>query len=355
MEQIITYKFKLKNGSSKLNNLSTKVNYVWNYCNKVSHTAIKTNRKWLSEFDLNNLTSGTSRILNLHSFTIQSITETYVKSRNQAKRSKLNWRHSKGSRKSLGWIPFKGNSIRIQDNTIIFMKSKFRFIKTRELVGQYRCGSFVQDSCGDWYICLVYKVNTKPSTNNLSVGIDLGLKSLVTTSDRQVFENPKLTNKYAQKLAMSQRSNNKKRTKRIHRKIARTRKDNLHKISSELTRTYSTIIVGDLNLKPGKQTNDASFRGLIPLLKYKASMLSGTVIEVSEAYSSKTCNVCLDESGPTGLTGLSVREWTCGSCGTIHDRDINGAKNILVFGCKHLKTSNELQTSSNEESSDGVR
>lgn len=355
MEQIITYKFKLKNGSSKLNFLSSKVNYVWNYCNQISNLAIKTNRKWLSEFDLNNLTAGTSKILKLNSSTVQSITEVYVKSRNQAKRIKLNWRHSRGSRKSLGWIPFKRDSVKIKDNTLTFMKTNFRFIKTRELVGQYRCGSFVQDSCGDWYVCLVYKVETKPSINNLCVGIDLGLKSLVTTSDGQVFSNPKLTNKYGEKLAMSQRSNNKKRTKRIHRKIARVRKDNLHKISSELTKTYNTIIVGDLKLKSSKQTNDASFRGLIPLLKYKASMLGGTVIEVNEANSTKTCNTCLDESGPTGLTGLLVREWTCGSCGTNHDRDVNGAKNILVFGYKHLKTSNKLKTSSNEGSSGGAR
>jgi putative transposase len=354
MNQILTYKFKLKKGNIKLNNLSSKVNFVWNYCNQISSNTIKNNRIWLSEFDLNNLTSGTAKILNLNSTTIQSITQTYVKSRNQTKKIKLNWRHSNGSRKSLGWVPFKGNSIKIQDNTLTFMKSKFRFIKTRELIGQYRCGSFVQDSCGDWYVCLVYNVDTKLSTNNLSVGIDLGLKSLVTTSDGQVFNNPKLTNKYAEKLAMSQRSNNKKRTKRMNRKIARTRKDNLHKISSELTKTYTNIIVGDLNLKSGKQTNDASFRGLIPLLKYKASMLGGTVLEVNEAYSTKTCNTCLDESGPSGLSGLSVREWTCGSCGTIHDRDVNGAKNILVFGYKHLNTSNELQTSSNEESLGGA-
>jgi putative transposase len=352
---IITYKFKLKNGSSKLNVLASKVNYVWNYCNQVSYQAIKRDRKFLSEFDLNNLTSGTSKILNIGATTIQSITETYVKSRNQVKKTKLNWRHSKGSRKSLGWIPFKGNSIKIQDNTIIFMKNKFKFIKTRELIGDYRCGSFVQDSCGDWYLCLVYKIDSKQITNNLSVGIDLGLKSLVTTSDGQTFTNPKITNKYKDKLAMSQRSSNKKKTARIHRKIARVRKDNLHKISSILTKTYSTIVVGNLKLKSGKQTNDVSFRGLIPLLKYKASMLGGTVLEVNEAYSTKTCNTCLDESGPSGLSGLSVREWTCGSCGQIHERDINAAKNILVFGYKHLKTSNELQTSSNEELLGGAR
>jgi putative transposase len=352
---IITYKYKLKNGNRKLNVLTSKVNYVWNYCNQISYQAIKRDRKFLSEFDLNNLTSGTSKVLGINSTTIQSIAETYIKSRNQVKKTKLNWRHSKGSRKSLGWIPFKGNSIKIQDNTIIFMKTKFKFIKTRELIGDYRCGSFVQDSCGDWYVCLIYKIDSKPMINNLSVGIDLGLKSLVTTSDGQAFTNPKLTNKYKDKLAMSQRSNNKKKTARIHRKIARVRKDNLHKISSILTKTYSTIVVGNLKLKSAKQTNDASFRGLIPLLKYKASMLGGTVLEVNEAYSTKTCNTCLDESGPSGLSGLSVREWTCGSCGQIHERDINAAKNILVFGYKHLKTSNELQTSSNEELLGGAR
>lgn len=350
MNYLTTYKFKLKNGSKRLNILASKVNYVFNYCNQVSYQSIKKDRKFLSGFDLNNLTSGSSKLLKLNSTTIQSIGEQVYKSKKQYKKIKLNWRNGK----SLGWVPFKSSAISIENDTIKYMGKSFKFFKSRELTGKLRTGEFVKDSCGDWYVCLVFKLSKQPNTNNLSVGIDLGQKVIATTSDGQTFENPKLTNKYANKLAIAQRANSKKKISRLHRKIKRTRLDNLHKISTEITNTYSTIIIGDLKLKHNKQSNDASFRGLVSLLKYKVSRLGGTLLEVNEAYSTKTCNICLAENGPTGLQGLAIREWTCG-CGQTHQRDINAAKNILRFGYEVLKTSDKLMVSQSEGSLSNAR
>lgn len=343
---MLTYKFKIKNGSKKLSIMASKVNFVWNYCNQTSIKAIKRDRKFLSGFDLIYLTTGTSKILNLNAQTIQAICQQYAQSRSQSKKLRLNWRASKGKRKSLGWIPFKAQAVKVKKNNIYFDGQKFCFFKSREIQGKIKTGSFVQDSCGDWYVtfaCEQEKIEKKP--NNLSVGIDLGLKSIATTSDGEVFENQKLTNFFAEKLAMSQRANKKKLVSRIHRKIARKRADNLHKISTMLTEKYSTIVVGDLKLSKTKQTNDASFRGLIPLLKYKASRLGGNIILVNESYSTKTCNECLAETGPTGIEGLAVREWICENCGLIHDRDINAARNILRIGRDTLKMSSELMAS----------
>lgn len=348
---LTTYKFKLKNGAKSLNVLASKVNFVWNYCNQVSYNSVKKDSKFLSGFDLNNLTSGTAKLLKLNSATIQSIGEQVAKSKRQHKKAKLSWRNGK----SLGWIPFKSSACKIVDNSVIFMGKTYKFFKSRQLEGQLRTGSFIKDSYGDWYICLVFRQEKEQNPNNLSVGIDLGQKAIATTSDGQVFENPKLTNKYADKLAKLQKRNKKKQTTKLHRKIKRSRFDNLHKISTELASTYSTIIIGDLKLKNSKQTNDASFRGLVSLLKYKVSRLGGTTIEVNEAYSTKTCNNCLAETGPTGFQGLAIREWTCGSCRQTHQRDINAAKNILRFGYKPLKTFDELKVSQNEESSGGAR
>jgi putative transposase len=341
MTYITTYKFKLKNGARNLDILASKVNFVWNYCNEVGYQTFNRDRKCLSGFDLNNLTSGTAKVLKLNSTTVQEVGEQVAKSKKRHKKIKLNWRN----KKSLGWVPFKAAPIKIKDNTIKFAGKVYKFHKSRELIGELRTGEFVQDSCGDWYICLVYKVDKQYKINNLSVGVDLGLSTIATTSDGQVFENPKLTNKYADELAMAQRTHNKKKVSRLHRKIKRKRLDNLHKISTELSSTYSTIVVGNLKLKKSKQTNDASFRGLIPLLKYKANRLGGLVTEVNEAYSTKICSNCLAETGPTGLQGLAVREWTCGRCGQSHHRDINAAINILRFGYKAPKTNNELQAS----------
>lgn len=343
---MITYKFKLRNGSKKLSILASKVNFVWNYCNKTSFVAIKRDRKFLSGFDLSNLTSGTAKLLNLNAQTIQAICQQYAQSRKQFKKIRLNWRVSKGPRKSLGWIPFNGQTAKISNNKVIYMGIEFSFFKSREIEGKIKIGYFVQDSCGDWYVTLACEqVGKEANPNNLSVGIDLGQKAIATASDGEIFENPKYTNAYAQKLAIAQRARKKKLITKIHRKIKRARLDNLHKISTKLTKTYSNIIVGDLKLGKNKQTNDASFRGLIPLLKYKASRLGGKVTLVNEARSTKTCNNCLAETGPTGIEGLAVREWTCESCGQTHDRDVNAAKNILRIGHGALKMDNELLAS----------
>jgi IS605 OrfB family transposase len=288
------------------------------------------------------LTAGTSKALNLHSQTVKSICDQHHKSRKQAKRAKLRFR---SKRKSLGWVPFWSVSIQIKNNTLTYMGIKYQFHKSQEIVGKLKTGAFVQDSCGDWYVTLTCEVNNIADYHHQqsAVGVDLGLKSLVTTSDNETFENPKLTNELADKLAIAQRSGNKLKAKRIHRKITRKRQDNLHKISSKLTSTYKHIVVGDLKLKNGKQTNDASYRSLIPLLKYKASRLGGTVQMVNEAYSTVTCSKCLERSGPQGLTGLSVREWVCDHCGQSHDRDVNAAKNILRFGYEAPMTPDELR------------
>jgi IS605 OrfB family transposase len=337
----LTYKFKLKNRKQELTILAGKVNKVWNYCNETSYNAIKKRHKWLSGYDLQDLTRGTSEVLNINAKTVQLVCHQLVKSRNQFKRAKLKFRKSLGKQKGLGWIPFNYQNIKVQDNAVIYNKLKFKFYKSREILGKIKIGAFVEDSCGDWYVTLTCEVEDLPHAHpKQEVGIDLGLKSLVTTSDSQVFPNPKLTNKYAKQLATAQRYQSKRKVARIHRKVARQRHDNLHKISNELTKTYKHIYVGDLKLPNSKQSNDASYRGLIPLLKYKASRLGGEVNLVNEAYSTVTCSFCLERSGPTGLTGLSVREWTCASCGQMHDRDVNGAKNILLFGHKEPETTN---------------
>ena len=331
-KQMLTYKFKLRGGHRILRLMSSKVNFVWNYCNQTSFKAIRRDSNFLSGISLNYLTTGTSDILKLHSQTVNAVCEQYAISRKEAKKRKLSWRVSRGSKRSLGWIPFKAVGIRIENNMVRFSKHKFKFVAHREIEGKIKTGSFVEDACGDWWVTFTCEVDALPKAKFNEVGIDLGLKTLATTSDGEKFENPRVTEKYADKLAMAQRAKKKKRTARIHRKITRKKKDNLHKISAKLTRAYTKIIIGNLNLEKNKTSLDASFRGLIPFLEYKASRRQGSVIQVNEAYTTMTCNKCLERSGPTGLPGLSVREWTCASCGQMHDRDINSAINILRLG-----------------------
>lgn len=313
--------------------------------------AIKKNREFLSGFDLSNYTK-CSKQLKLNSQTIQAVCSYYAKSRQQSCKIKLRFRKSRGSRKSLGWVPFTNQNVKIAGNQLKFSGKAFKWFGDCKIGGKLKCGAFVQDSCGHWYVTLTCEIEDISHTHpQSSVGVDLGFKSIATTSDGEIFENPKLTNRYANKLAVAQRTGNKKRATRIHRKIARVRQDNLHKISSKLTKTYKHIVIGDLKLKASKSSNDSSYRGLISLLGYKASRLGGTVELCNEAYSTVTCSRCLERSGPTGPTALSVREWTCGSCGQTHDRDVNAAKNILRFGYEAPKTLGDLRENGDRDAS----
>lgn len=106
----ITVKFRIKDATSrkKLNAMAMSVNFVWNACNEISFKSIRYNDRWLSGYDLQGLTNGSSKELGIASETIQEICVEYANRRNQFKKAKLSWRTSK----SLGWIPLKPAIIR---------------------------------------------------------------------------------------------------------------------------------------------------------------------------------------------------------------------------------------------------
>ena len=86
-----------------------------------------------------------------------------------------------------------------------------------------------------------------------------------------------------------------------------------------------------------KSTLDAGWSSLKTMLEYKSRQAGVIFEEVNEAYSTQTCSSCgeISPNSPKGMSGLGIREWCCG-CGSVHDRDINGAKNILAMGHHRL-------------------
>ena len=108
--EIVTYKIRIKerNHLNWLDSQARNVNLVWNYCNDLSNKAWKKSagpRKWLSKFDLNPYLKGASKEIDLPQATILGVGHEHANKRQHSKRSKLKWRTSKGSKKSLGWIP----------------------------------------------------------------------------------------------------------------------------------------------------------------------------------------------------------------------------------------------------------
>lgn len=342
-----TYRFRIKDATSAkwLLEQSSKVNYVWNYCKEISIVARK-RHEWLSGFDLDKLTKDSSKELQLPSATIQEINHQFAKSRSQHKKMPK-WRSHK---RHLGWIPFKEKTVRFDSgkSTVRFNKRVLRLWKSRELVGRIKSGSFAADSRGRWFVNFVCEVpvagnHQQPGSE---VGIDLGLKDKLSLSNGQKLNHPNLTKEFEDKLARAQRARKSRQVSKIHAKIRNSRLDWNHKKTTEIAERFQNVYVGgvttsgilDKSHSSGmrKSLYDSSWHQLKNFLKYKAIALGGRCVEVSEAYTTQTCNVCGNRTGPKGQEGLSVREWKCDVCLSVHDRDTNAACNILRLGHQSL-------------------
>ncbi|WP_180086548.1 MULTISPECIES: RNA-guided endonuclease TnpB family protein [unclassified Acinetobacter] len=343
-----TLKLRIKDKHCKvLDQLASEVNFVWNYVNDLSFKHLKRTGDFFSAFDMTQYTKGTSKLCGLHSQTVQGITEEYVDKRRQHKKAKLKWRVSnkKSARRSLGWIPFKKVAIKYADGYVQYGKQKFKLWDSYG-INKYsvRTGSFVEDSRGRWYVCLVVDSpkQDKPTATK-AIGIDLGLKDVATCSDGTVISNPKFYRNYEQKLGIAQRARNKKRVRALHAKIANCRKDHLHKASTLLVKENALIVVGDLSAsklvktKMAKSVLDTGFSALKTMLKYKCENAGVLFEEVSEKFTTQICSCCgeITSSSPKGRTDLRIRVWEC-ECGSINHRDLNSAKNILALGHERL-------------------
>src|SRR5438105_12399147 len=166
-----------------LNAAAAEVNLVWNWANETSAKAARPfagKPKWLSEFDLNNLSSGASEYFErIGSDTIQCVNREYAAKRRAARRTRLRWRVSGGARRSLGWVPFKAASLKRRGQAVRFCGKSFRLFEPERLQGvKWRQGCFAQDAVGDWWLCLPVKVAVEPTVApKEAVGIDLGLKA----------------------------------------------------------------------------------------------------------------------------------------------------------------------------------
>ncbi|NER07342.1 MAG: IS200/IS605 family element transposase accessory protein TnpB, partial [Okeania sp. SIO3C4] len=207
------------------------------------------------------------------------------------------------------------------------------------------------DPSGRWSVSLrvndTRDLRLKPI--NKQIGIDLGITSLLTTSDGETFANPKNINKLHKKLRLAQKSLSRKtkgsnnyqkarlKLARIHAKIKDSRLDYTHKLTTQLIRENQTVVVEDLavknmvkNHKLARAISDANWGELVRQLDYKAQWYGRELIKIDRYFpSSKRCSNCgyVVEKLP-----LNIREWDCPECAAHHDRDINAAINILAAG-----------------------
>ena len=204
--------------------------------------------------------------------TIQAIAEEYVTRRKQFKKSKLRWRVSKGSRRSLGWIPFKQSAITYKNGQIHLAGKALSLWDSYDLSKQeYELGSgtISQDARGRWYINISVKVRTwtvdiserqeqfESLEKRKIIGLDLGLKEFLTTSEGEKLEAQKIYRKAEEKLATAQRAKKVKRVRAIHAEIKNKRKDFHHKLSTKMVRENKIIVVGSVSASGLAQTKMA--------------------------------------------------------------------------------------------------
>jgi putative transposase len=216
-----------------------------------------------------------------------------------------------------------------------------------------------RDTAGRYFVSILVETDLKPLKKaKAEIGIDVGIKTLATTSDGAKLENPRPLLKREQRLKILQRrlsrkvkdSNNRKKARfkvaRLHARISDARRDTLQKFTTKIIRENQAIYVEGLNVAGmtknhnlAKHIVDAAFGEIFRELKYKAEWYGRTYLPLDRFFpSSKLCSSCghlLDE------LPLCVREWDCPTCGAHHDRDINAAINIKKAGqylLKWLKT-----------------
>ncbi|WP_331775029.1 RNA-guided endonuclease TnpB family protein [Sulfurospirillum sp. 1612] len=202
----------------------------------------------------------------------------------------------------------------------------------------------------------------KPTKAKNAVGLDMGLTDLIITSDGVKYSNNKYFVKSQQKLKKLQRRLSKKkkgsknrqkaklRVQKLHTKITNQRKDNLHKISNEITNQYDIICLETLNVKGmiknhklAKSIADVAWGEFMRQLEYKASWRGKTIIKIDQWFpSSQICSYC---GASTGKKPLNVRKFDCPECHKKDiDRDINASINIRNYGLGQIDNRNTAGT-----------
>ncbi len=259
----------------------------------------------------------------------------------------------KSKRKSRASAEFTPSAFRWRDGrlTLAKMAEPLNVVWSRPLPdGQAPSTVTVsRDAAGRWWVSLLCEdaIEPFPASGN-AVGVDAGLNHLVTLSTGEKVANPRHERADRDRLARAQRELARKdkgsanrakarlKVARIHARIADRRRDHLHKLTTRLVRENQTLVIEDLTVRNmvknhalARAISDAAWREMRSMLEYKADWYGRDLVVIDRWYpSSKLCSSCgaLAEKMP-----LSVRAWRC-RCGTVHDRDVNAARNILAAG-----------------------
>ncbi len=254
-----------------------------------------------------------------------------------------------------------GSRIRIPNLGWVRMRETLRF--TGKIMS-----ATVSRVADRWFVSITVdmdELHPPKAENQGAVGVDLGVSILATLSTGESITGPKAHKALLSRLQRLSRSlsrktkgsENRKKAKarlsRLHARISNIRKDALHQLTTDLTRRFDTIGIEDLNVSGmvknrhlSRAVSDMGFFEFRRQLDYKAAQRGGMLVVADRWYpSSKTCSAC---GHKLEILPLSVREWACPECGSVHDRDVNAAINL-----KNMAVSSTVSACGEEGSGSG--
>ena len=254
-----------------------------------------------------------------------------------------------------------GGSFNIPQNVVLenekLIIPKFKkgidIVLHRPIKGVIRQATISRTPTGKYFVSILCETGEaiKPKAKikeSTTVGIDLGIKTYLVSSDGKEFDNPKFLRKAQSRLKFVQRKYSKhkgKRTKHklaiLHEKVANQRKDFLHKTSSELIKNHDGLAIEDLavsnmvkNHNLAQSISDAGWSTFVTMLEYKAEWYGKNILKIGRFEPSSKVHANCGHINKE-LT-LSDREWVCPKCGEIVSRDVNAAINIKSFALKNI-------------------
>jgi len=333
------------------------VNFVWNYCCQIDREAASRwkagrNTKRPSAFGLAKLCRGVTKELGLHSDTIDAICRKFVNARNACFPKTPRFRSFK---RNLDWVPFSNftRPAKLDARGLTVLRRTYRLWQSRPIPdnGKPKSWEFSTDARGRWYVNIQVEFPEPGKHEGTAVGIDLGLKTLAVLSTGETVETPAFYRRSEARLALFQKRGQKVRARALAAKVANQRKHFLHVATTKIVRNYAEIYVGDVSpsklakTRMAKSVHDAGWTMLRNFLSYKAMALGGKCEIVSERMTSQACSCCGSLSSgtrPRGIAGLGVRSWHCEDCGSLLERDVNAARNILRIGAERRAPAVEI-------------
>jgi len=338
----------------------------WNYALNLCNQTYKETGKGVTQFALNALLpnlkkeESTKWLGECHSQVLQSVTLNLTRAfknffEKRAKYPRFKSFHGKQTCQFPQAVKIKDGMLKLPK--IGLVKASIH----RVFEGEIKTVTVTKTPTGKYFASILFETEQdvpQPLTEGKICGVDLGIKDFAIVHDgvkTSKYANPRTFYKYEknlarkqQKLARKQKGSNsrnkaKKLVAKVHERISNARQDYLHKLSRKIVNSNQVVVVEQLNIKGmvrnrklAKAISDVGWGMFINFIDYKLKEKGGVLIEIDRWFpSSKTCSNCLYQMGEMPL---SIREWTCPSCGTHHDRDENAAKNIRAEGIRMLQT-----------------